>query len=289
MKWVMSIAFTDPAQYVPLARAAEQAGFEAIALSDHVVHPEKILTPYPYTPNGVPRWQPFTPWPDPWVTAAHLAAATTRLRFVTSIYVLAMRNPLLAAKQIGTAAVLSGGRVALGVGVGWMKDEFDLAGAPFDQRGGRMDEMIEILRKLWAGGWVEHRGRFFSFPRLEMSPVPPAPIPIWGGGISKPALRRAARVCDGWISDMHSTDELRRLIGELRALRADSPRAREPFQVLGTATDAFDLGGYRRLADIGVTHVQTMPWFFYGGPTDVLEKRLDGIRRFGEDVIAKLA
>jgi hypothetical protein len=121
-----------------------------------------------------------------------------------------------------------------------------------------------------------------------MSPVPPAPIPIWSGGISKPALRRAARVCDGWISDMHSTEELRRIVGELRELRADSPRAGEPFQVLGTAMDAFNLDGYRRLQDLGVTHVQTMPWFFYGGPTDVLEKRIDGIRRFGEDIIAKL-
>jgi probable F420-dependent oxidoreductase len=287
MKWVMSLAFTDPAQYVPLARAAEAAGFEAIALSDHVVHPEKILTPYPYTPDGAPRWQPFTAWPDPWVTAAHLAAATTRLRFVTSIYVLPMRNPLLAAKQIGTAAVLSGGRIALGVGAGWMKDEFDVTGAPFERRGARLDESIEILRKLWAGGWVEHQGEFFSFPRLEMSPVPPAPIPIWSGGISKPALRRAARVCDGWISDMHTTAELQRIVTELRALRADSPRAREPFAVLGTAVDAFDRAGYRRLAEIGVTHVQTMPWYFYGGPTDVLERRIDGIRRFGEDVIQR--
>jgi probable F420-dependent oxidoreductase len=284
----MSIAFSDPAQYVPLARAAEAAGFAAIALSDHVVHPEKIRTPYPYTPDGAPRWQPFTPWPDPWVTAGHLAAVTTRLRFVTSIYVLAMRNPLLAAKQIATAAVLSGGRVDLGVGVGWMRDEFEVAGAPFEDRGRRTDEMLAILRKVWRGGWVEHHGEFFSFPRLEMSPAPPAPIPIWSGGISKPALRRAAMVCDGWISDMHTTEQLRGILGELRALRADSPRAGEPFQVLGTAMDAFNLDGYRRLAEIGVTHVQTMPWFFYGGPTDVLEKRLDGIRRFGEDVIARM-
>ena len=288
MKWVMSIAFTDPAQYVPLARAAEAAGFEAIALSDHVVHPETIRTPYPYTANGAPRWQPFTAWPDPWVAAAHLAAATSRLRFVSSIYVLAMRNPLLAAKQIGTAAVLSNGRVCLGVGVGWMRDEFEVTGAPFERRGAHMDEMIEVLRKVWAGGWVEHHGEFFSFPRLEMSPVPPAPIPIWSGGVSKPALRRAARVCDGWISDMHTTAELQAIIGELRELRADSPRAGERFEVLGTAMDASDLGGYRRLRDIGVTHVQTMPWFFYGGPTDVLEKRIDGIRRFGEDIIARM-
>ncbi len=288
MKWVMSVAFTDPSQYAPLARAAEQAGFSALALSDHVVHPEKIETPYPYTPDGAPRWQPFTAWPDPWVTAAHLAAVTSQLRFVTSIYVLAMRNPLLAAKQIGTAAVLSGGRIDLGVGVGWMKDEFDVCGAPFEQRGRRMDEAIEVLRKVWRGGWVEHHGEHFSFPRLEMSPVPPAPIPIWSGGLSKPALRRATRVCDGWISDLHTIEELRGILAELRALRADSPRSGEPFAVLASCKDAFTLDAYKRLQDLGVTHIQTMPWFFYGGPTEDLAKRVEGIRRFGEDVIAKL-
>ncbi len=207
---------------------------------------------------------------------------------MTSVFVLPLRNPVLAAKQIGTLAVLSGGRVTLGIGAGWMRDEFEICGARFARRGARLDEAIEILRKLWAGGWVAHRGEFFSFPPLEMSPVPPREIPIWGGGISAPALARAAQRCDGWISDLHTTAELTELIARLRELRADSPRAARPFAVLASCKDAYDLGSYRRLRDLGVTHLQTMPWVFYGGPTDDLAQRVAGIRRFGDEVIAKL-
>jgi probable F420-dependent oxidoreductase len=289
MKFVTSLAFSDPAHYTALAKACDAAGFDAVALSDHVVHPQRIDTPYPYTPDGTPRWEPFTAWPDPWVTAGHLSAVTERLRVVTSIFVLPMRNPFLVAKAVGTAAVLSNNRVALGIGVGWMREEFAACGQPFERRGARANEMIAVLRKLWGGGYVEHRGEFYDFPPMEMSPVPSREIPIYSGGISRPALRRAADLCDGWISDLHSTDELRGLLGELSALRADSPRAERPFQVMASVSDAFDLDAYRRLAELGVTHIQTMPWVFYAGATDDLEKRCEGIRRFGDEVIAPLS
>lgn len=252
------------------------------------MHPQKIATPYPYTEDGTPRWRPFTDWPDPWVAIGAMAAATSRLRFLTSIYVLPVRNPLLVAKAVGTAAVLSGGRVTLGVGAGWMREEFELLEQPFEGRGRRMDEMIEVLRTLWAGGWVEHHGEHYDFPPLEMSPVPPEPVPIWVGGLSEPALRRAARRGDGWISDLHTTAELREIAARLRALRGDSERAGRPFAVCAAVKDAFDLDGYRRAADAGVTHLQTMPWLFYPGGGSSLEGKCDGIRRFGEDIVAKL-
>jgi probable F420-dependent oxidoreductase len=288
VKFVTSLAFADPSQILPIARACDAVGFDAVAVSDHVVHPERIDTPYPYTPDGTPRWQPFTAWPDPWVTAGFVAAATERLRVVTSIYVLPLRHPVLVAKEVGTAAVLSGGRVALGIGVGWMREEFEIAGARFEKRGARTDEMIAVLRKLWAGGWVEHQGEFYRFPRLEMSPAP-GDVPIYGGGLSEAAFRRAARHCDGWISDLHTTDELRQIVAHLHELRADGPRAGRPFAVLASCLDAVKLDDYRRLEEIGVTHVQTMPWVFYGGPTDDLAKRVDGIRRFGDELARPLA
>lgn len=288
MKFVTSLAFCPPEELVRIARACEEAGFEAVALSDHVVHPKRLATPYPYTRDGTPRWPPFTPWPDPWVTIGALAAVTERLRFVTGIYVLPMRHPLQVAKTVGTAAVLSGGRVTLGVGAGWMREEFELLGQPFEGRGRRMDEMLEVLRTLWRGGWAEHHGACYDFPPLEMSPVPPGPVPVWVGGLSRPALRRAATRAEGWISDLHPTAELRRIVAELRALRADSERAGEPFAVLASATDAAGPDGVRRLEEIGVTHLLTMPWIFYGGMTSDPAQRLEGIRRFGEDVIAPL-
>ena len=288
MKFVVSFAFSATEHLLDMARAADEAGFDAAAVSDHVVHPEKIEAPYPYTSDGRPRWEPFTEWPDCWVSIGAMAAVTSRLRFVTGIYVLPMRNPFLVAKAVATAAVLSGDRVALGVGAGWMKDEFDLMQQEFRGRGKRMDEMIEVMRKLWAGGMVEHHGRFYDFARLEMSPVPKAEIPIYVGGLSEPALARAARRADGWISDLHSTAELRSIAAKLHELRADSERAGRPFHVLAAATDAFDLDGYRRLEDAGVTHVMTMPWIFYGGSILSLQDKRDGMLRFGQDVIEKI-
>lgn len=288
MKFVISAAFGDPLHLADLARTADECGFEAMTFSDHVVHPETIDTPYPYTEDGERRWEAFTDWPDPWVTIGHLAAVTERLRFTTNVYVLAMRNPFHAAKMISTAAVLSRGRVTLTLGVGWSNLEFRLLEQEFARRGARTDEMIEVLRKLWTGEMVEHQGEFYQFDRLEMNPAPPERIPIWVGGFSPPALRRAARN-DGWLSDLQSSAEIAACIDTVRSHRAELGRANEPLDVMASATDAYDIDGYRRLGDAGVTHVLTMPWMFYYGDTKDSEQKRDGIRRFAEDIIAKMA
>jgi probable F420-dependent oxidoreductase len=288
LEFVVATAFSDPTHYCELARAAEAAGFAALAVSDHVVHPEKIASRYPYTEDGSPRFRPDTPWPDPWVAIGAMAAVTQRLRFLTNIYVLPLRNPFLVAKAVGTAAVLSGDRVALGVGVGWMQDEFVLLEQEFQGRGARCDEMIEVLRKLWTGAMVEHHGRFYDFGRLQMTPAPRQRIPLYVGGTSDAALRRAARLGDGWISELHPLAELRSLVARLHALRAECGRDRDPFHVFGAATDAFGLDGYRRLAEAGVTHVLTLPWMFYAGNTTSLDGKRDGIRRFGDEIIGRL-
>lgn len=288
MKFVIAAAYSEPRDLLALARSADANGWDAIAVSDHVIHPEQSKTPYPYTADGSMRWPAHTPWPDPWVAIAAMAAVTERLRFLTNVFVLPMRSPFLAAKAIGTAAVMSDNRVALGVGVGWLRDEFALLGQDFHTRGRRTDEMIEVMRKLWTGRMVEHRGEFYAFDRLEMSPAPTEPVPIYFGGVSEPALRRAARIGDGWISDIHSTDELRAHCATLRAHRAEAGRANVPFSVLASANDAFNVDGYRRLEDAGVTHLMTMPWFFYGGPLIPLAQKLESIARFADDVIAKM-
>ena len=153
---------------------------------------------YPYTATGERRWEPFTPWPDPVVAIASMAAVTERLNFFTSVYVMPLRSPFAVAKAWGTLAVMSGNRVALGIGMGWMEEEFEMMEQPFARRGKRGDEMLEVLRTLWSGGWVEHHGEFYDFDKLEMSPAPTAPVPIFVGGLSEAALRRAARN-DGWI------------------------------------------------------------------------------------------
>ncbi len=287
MKFVCSVAFNDPRHLCELARTADACDWDGIIVSDHVVHPEKIESPYPYTADGAPRWQAPAPWPDPFVAIGAMAAVTARLRFYTGVYVLPLRNPLLVAKAVGTAAYLSGNRVTLGIGVGWMQEEFDLLEQRFERRGRRADEMIAVMRKLWAGGMVEHHGEFYDFDRLQMSPALDAPLPILVGGLSEAALRRAARN-DGWISDLHTTAELREIVARIRAYRAELGRGETPPTIVAACRDAFDVDGYRRLAEIGVTHIQTMPWLFYGLSGDVLAQKQEGLRRFADDVISAI-
>ena len=285
MKFCIGMGFSPLDHYVPIAATADQHGWDTIAVSDHVANPETITSTYPYTRDGARRWEPFTPFADPWVAIGAMAAVTERLRFTTNVYVLPMRPPFAVAKAVGTAAAIAGGRVALGVGMGWMEEEFGLLEQPFRRRGKRADEMIEVLRKLWAGGWVEHHGEFYDFERLEMTPAP-GPVPILVGGLSDAALRRAARN-DGWISDLNSAEELAGICHKLDGLRAEQGREREPFAVMASCKDAWDLDGYRRLEAAGVTHLVTQPWRFYAGDTVELAERVDGIRRFADDVIAR--
>jgi probable F420-dependent oxidoreductase len=283
VRFCIGLGFSPVDQYVPLAEAADQRGWDTICVSDHVVNPETIESVYPYTKDGGRRWEPFTPWADPWVAIGAMAAVTERLRFTTNVYVLPMRPPFHVAKVVATAAALSGGRVALGIGMGWMEEEFALMEQPFRNRGKRADEMLEVLRKLWAGGWVEHHGASYDFGRVEMHPAP-GHVPVYVGGISEPALRRAARN-DGWISDLHTTAELAEICGQLRRYRAEVGREDQPFHVLASCKDAYDLDGYRRLEDAGVTHLITQPWLFYGGESDDLDTRVTGIHRFADDIL----
>lgn len=288
MKFCVSLAFNDLAHYVETAKTADACGWDYVVVSDHVVHPERIATPYPYTEDGAPRWEAPTPWPDPLVAIAAMATATQNLRFMTSVFVLPLRNPLLVAKAVATLAVMSGNRLTLGIGAGWMEEEFQLMAQDYRRRGRRLDEMIDVMRKLWTGEMVEHRGEFYSFDRLQMSPGVTEPVPIWSGGISEAALRRVGRVTDGWISDLHSTDEIRELIGRVRTHRADAGRGDVPLPVVGACSDAFDVDGFRRLEEIGVTHLLTMPWMFYGLDGQTLEGKQEGLQRFAEGVIAAM-
>jgi probable F420-dependent oxidoreductase len=283
VRFCIGLGFSPIDHYLPLARAADERGWDMICVSDHVVNPETITSTYPYTPDGGRRWEPFTPWADPWVAIGAMAGVTEDLRFTTNVYVLPMRTPFHVAKVVATAAAISGGRVALGVGMGWMAEEFELMDQPFAGRGKRADEMIEVIRKLWAGGWVEHHGSAYDFDRLESTPAP-GPVPVYVGGISEPALRRAARN-DGWISDLHTTAELEEICGTLAAHRAELGKDDEPFHVLASCKDAWDIDGYRRLEQIGVTHLVTQPWLFYAGETDDLAARVEGVHRFADDIL----
>ncbi|BBY09154.1 TIGR03619 family F420-dependent LLM class oxidoreductase [Mycobacterium noviomagense] len=282
MKYYISTAFLNTSEIVEVAKAADELGYDGIGIPDHVVNLETLATPYPYTKDGQRRWHPFTDWPDPWVLIGALAQVTTRLRFVTTVYIPAMRNPYLAAKAIGTAAVLADGRVELGIGVGWCEEEFALMEQRFDARGKRTDEMLDLMRGLWQPGWTEFHGEFYQTPRLEMEPTPPR-IPIYVGGLSEIAFRRAARN-DGWIGDLIKTERAVEAAGRLRTLRVENGLPLEDFTILTPLTDAVTIADYQRAEAAGITGILTMPWMFYAGPAASLAEKVDGMRRFRKDL-----
>jgi probable F420-dependent oxidoreductase len=268
--------------YVAAAKAAEEAGFSAIAMSDHVVTPEKITSTYPYTPDGRPQYDPEWDFPDPWVTVGAMSSVTTSLEFFTNVFVLPARNPLLVAKALSTAAKLSGDRVTLGIGAGWMREEFDLLGQQFAGRGKRMDEMIEVMRTVWSGGYVEHHGEHYDFDRLDMKPAPAHQIPVIVGGDSDVALRRAARL-DGWIGVYYTMDELEVNCARLAAFRTEIGRADEPYEIVASPIATPKPANLERLEAMGVTTVLTSAWQAVGlAQPDSVEHGIECIGAYGE-------
>lgn len=289
MKFSLGIALSPLDQLTDLVQTAEECGFSAIALPDSLFYSEEVSVKYPYTPDGSRFWDAQTPWVDPLVTAAALGAATTRIRFYTQVLKLGPRNPVLLARQVGSVANLTGNRFGLGVGLGWSPEESLWCGSPFAARGARGDEAIEVLRLILGGGMVEHHGKHFDFGRLQMSPAPTEPIPIYVGGHTDAALRRAARLGDGWSSAMMRFDELCATIDQLARLRVEYDRADQPFEIQAVCIDRFGLAGFQQQAEAGVTDAIVMPWRFYGvGFDGDLAAKRDGIRRFADEVISKI-
>jgi probable F420-dependent oxidoreductase len=289
MKFTVAIALSPLDQLTELARTAQECGYSAIALPDSIFYSEKVSEDYPYTPDGSRFWTEETPWVDPLVAAAAMGAVTDEIRFYTQVLKLGPRNPLLLARQVGSVACLTGNRFGLGVGIGWTPEEFEWCGAPFENRGARVDEAIEVLRMVLAGGMVEYHGRYFDFDRLRMSPAPSEPVPIYVGGHTERGLRRAARSGDGWTSAMIKFADLQQTIDRLAELRAEYGRADRPFEIQAVCVDRFGLDGYRQQRDIGVTDALVVPWVFYGvGMDGDLQAKKDGMARFADEIIHQM-
>ncbi|WP_225730656.1 MULTISPECIES: TIGR03619 family F420-dependent LLM class oxidoreductase [unclassified Nocardia] len=288
MRFTYAETMTDPSYYVPLARAAEAAGYTSMAVADSIAYPRDSDATYPYTPDGGREFLEDKPFVEAFVLSAAMAAATTTLRFTPFVLKLPIRPPVLVAKQAASVAALSGNRFGLGVGISPWPDDFEIMGVPFDGRGARMDECIDIVRGLTAGGYFEFHGRFYDIPPIKISPVPSEPLPILVGGHSGPALRRAARRGDGWMHAGGDPAELDRLLVELTALRAEYG-TRKDFEVHVISLDGFSVDGVKRLEDKGVTDVivgfrnpyTTEP------DTQSLDAKIAHLERFAESVIAR--
>ncbi|MDL4771576.1 MULTISPECIES: TIGR03619 family F420-dependent LLM class oxidoreductase [Thermomonosporaceae] len=293
MEFWLGAAFVDTHEYVGLARAADRLGYDTVAVSDHIFYTDYDAS-YPYTETGAPPYKPGTHWPDVWVTIGAMAAVTERVRFATNVYIAPARDLFTVAKAVSTAAALSGDRTTLGVGVGWCKDEFLQTGQDFHTRGKRLDEMVPALRELWKGGRVEHHGAFYDYGPLSIAPVPGAPVPVFIGGDSDAALRRAARIGDGWIGNrIYSEDQLEDLLTRLEGFLAEHGRTLADLDVIAPigALPTADL--YRRWADRGVTGTMAAPWWLATEGEKAAHGTAPGLKiatmeRFAEEVIAKM-
>lgn len=290
MKFTLALAMIPPERVLPLARAAEAAGWDSVTFPDSVFYPEVVSADYPFTPDGSRFWPEDSPFVDPLVGLPAVAAATERLTLYTNVLKASLREPLLIAKSVGSIAALFPGRVGLGVGLSWIPEEFEWLHQDMHTRGRRLDEQIAIVRDLLAGGYVDFHGRYYDFDRLRMDPPAPVghPVPIYVGGHSDAGIRRAARLGDGWIGAQVLPDELAVLVASLRDALAEADRADEPFEIKATPMVAATPDEMARLAEMGLTDVITVPWYFSGGDPQDARHQLDSLAWFAETVIHPL-
>ena len=270
-----------PQHAVALAQLAEENGFESLWTVEHVVVPRDYASAYPYARDGRMPGGEDTDIPDPLIWLAHVAAVTRKIRLATGILILPQRNPVILAKEVATLDLLSGGRVLLGIGVGWLAEEFAALGVPFEGRGVRADEYIAALKSLWAGGDATYQGKFVSFERAVSRPQPAQTggPPVIVGGHSDAAARRAGRLGDGFFPGARGREELARLIDIMRSSAKEAGRDADTIEI--TAGGRPDLDTVKAWADLGVSRFLVPP---LGFDADTLR---DQLPKFAENVIAK--
>ena len=267
---------------IELCKVADAAGFESVWGGEHVILPDTIHSRYPYTEDGKIPAEPDTPIPDPLIWLAYIAAAAPTLKLGTCILIVPQRNPLVLAKELATLDRLSGGRVELGLGVGWLQEEFDALGIPWERRGARNDEYVEAMRALWAAPHAEYHGEFVDFDPATCSPRPVnGDIPVIVGGDSEAALNRAVRIAQGYFPGEGDAGQLSELLGRLRNKAEDA--GRDPASIEISAIFGAQMmdpaAGVEQMAGVGVDRIM-VPAFFFAGP-----EGLDNLQKFAEQVI----
>ncbi|TAK99490.1 MAG: LLM class F420-dependent oxidoreductase [Rhodospirillaceae bacterium] len=293
MKWSIQYAnlgpFTDPELACLLAQTAEEAGFESLCACEHIVIPARYTSPYPFSSDGKMSDNDYASaqsiMPDPLIWIAYVAQATKRINFTTGVVILPLRNPVVFAKQLVTLDQLSKGRVSIGIGVGWLREEFDAVGVPWERRGARCDEYIAAMRALWSDGEASFQGEFANFQHITMTPKPvhKRGIPIVIGGHGEIAARRAGRLGDGFFPAIFPNTELwARLPGLIQTMRQAAMEAgRNPDDIEITSGGTRRVENVGRFEELGVTRMVIRVH-----SRDPKELR-DELLRFGDEVIAK--
>jgi probable F420-dependent oxidoreductase len=300
MRFTYAEAMTRAAYYAPLAQAAEAAGYTSMTVADSLIYPEECDSTYPYTDAGDREFLRGKEFIEAMILCAHLFAVTQTLRLTPFVLKLPVRPPVLVAKQAASLAVLSGNRLGLGVGLSPWPEDFAALGVPWERRGKRMDECMEILRGLTAPvapgqeqGFFGYHGEFYDLEPLQQCPAPTERIPLLVGGHSDAALRRAVRLGDGWMHAGGDGEQLDLLLKRLAEIRREEGDARGPdeFEVHVISYDAYTPDGVRKLEDKGVTDciVGFRVPYIVGEDTEPLEKKIEHLQWYGENVIAKVA
>ena len=289
MQFWQMVTWAETEHYCDIARIAEEVGFHGVMNADHAFFPQQVNSNYPYSEDGAPPMATDSEYPDTWVSLAQMAAVTTRLLLSTSVYILPLRNPIEVAKATGSLALMSNNRFILGAGVGWMKEEFDAYGVDFKTRGKRYDECLESIRQLWSGEWTDYHGDFVDFDSLRILPAPSRRVPVYLGGSSEVALRRIARLADGFIGNGNTIEEVPPLMARLRDLRREAGREGEPFETVIGVSGAPNVDTYRRLQDTGMTSGVSPPFAFTLGWKSSIEQKRAQMEQFAEQFIRPLA
>ncbi|WP_067692014.1 TIGR03619 family F420-dependent LLM class oxidoreductase [Nocardia jejuensis] len=289
MRYTYAEAMTNPDYYVPLAQAAEQYGFHSITIADSVAYPAESDSKYPYTPDGNRDFLEDKPFIETFVLSAAIAAATTTLRLTPFVLKLPIRPPVLVAKQASSLARLSNNRFALGVGISPWPEDFQIMGVPFERRGKRLDECIEIVKGLSTGEYFEYHGEFYDIQKIKMTPAPTEPLPILVGGHSDAALRRAVRLTDGWMHAGGNAEDLDKYLARIDELRSERDNPGK-FEIHAVSYDAYTPDGVKRVEEKGITDVIVGFRNSYAKEhdTESLEDKIAKIKWYGDNVISKV-
>ena len=269
---------------IGMAKLAEQVGFESIWTFEHVIIPIDYESKYPYSADGKMGVDPDANFVDPLIALSAIAAATKTIRLGTGVNILSQANPLYVAKQAASLDFVSGGRFELGVGIGWLREEFKACGTPFERRGARFDDYVQAMRKVWSGETVEHQSEFLDWTGFKSNPTPVQdPFPVVIGGTKGKAFERVARYGNGWFAPTASPAQLEPLLGQLDEACSAASRDRSEIEVTAMwFPNPEDLSDVERYAELGVGRlVVPLPTIVKGNP-------IESLQAFGENVLGKL-
>ncbi|MSO78435.1 MAG: LLM class F420-dependent oxidoreductase [Acidimicrobiia bacterium] len=278
MKFGIALGRLHPRLHEEMVLLADDLGFESVWLPEHLVLPVDMAGS-PFAAAEHPPIPADAPVVDCFGYLSYLAGRTTQIRLGTHVYLLGLRHPFVAARAVQTLDLVSQGRAEIGIGAGWLENEWRVTGLDPRTRGRRLDEALAVCKRLWSDDVIEHHGEFFDFEPVMFEPKPvqrPHP-PILVGGESEAALRRAARDGDGWIGLAHDAESCAVPIGRLRELRAEYDRRTDDFEMvcLGRVNGRSDV---ERFAEAGITRLLVTPW-------DRSSEALDGVRRLADQIL----